>query len=335
MLNSNQIAHGSNDFEDTTSREFSHFPEDVFEISSEENQVIDSSESKIENLQQQNFDLKQKVELHKHYKERAEEYYEEVSQLTEDKQILEGKIERPEVKMDQQERNARNIYEGNERLEQQLEKLEGCLQNEVSINNSTINLLNDELKDKKDEIHFINITNEKLNKDLDQAEALISILKDQSEEKEKQLEDLMKLPDDNKYLQEIKYLRGDVNQEKLKNRDLIKELNRLQKENEDLKLKILHRQPGRSLLDELSEAKIKADKFTQTENGYDKDECSHESDLGYASFLDGIKPESSSKQKCLEPNRPINLENQDLIRELSKLQKEMMIASLNLYAFRL
>ncbi len=49
---------------------------------------------------------------------------------------------------------------------------------------------------------------------------------------------------------------------------------------------------------------------------------SQESDLGYASFLDGIKPESSSEQKCLEPNRPLNLEKQDLTRELSTLQKE-------------
>ncbi|WP_353280598.1 hypothetical protein [Wolbachia endosymbiont (group B) of Cyclophora punctaria] len=270
MLNSNQIAHGSNDFEDTTSREFAHFPEEVFEISSEENQVIDSSESTIENLQQENFDLKQKVELHRHYKERAEEYYEEVSQLTEDKQTLEGKIKRLEVTMEKQERNARNIYEENERLEQQLEKLEGCLRNEVSIKNSTINLLNEELKDQKDEIHFMNITNQKLNKDLDQAETLINRLKDQSEEKEKQLEDLIKnLTDDNKYLQEVEYLRGDVNQEKLKNHDLIEELNRLQKENDDLKLKTLHFQPGKSLLDDFSEANIKADKFTQTENDYD------------------------------------------------------------------
>ncbi|WP_264337516.1 ankyrin repeat domain-containing protein [Wolbachia endosymbiont (group B) of Dolichovespula media] len=327
MFSSKQVVQynlfGSNVLEGISSCKFAHFPEEVFEISSEENQVIDSSESTIENLQQENFDLKQKVELHRHYKERAEEYYEEVSQLTEDKQTLEGKIKRLEVTMEKQERNARNIYEENERLEQQLAKLEGCLRNEVSIKNSTINLLNEELKDQKDEIHFMNITNQKLNKDLDQAETLINRLKDQSEEKEKQLEDLIKnLTDDNKYLQEVEYLRGDVNQEKLKNHDLIEELNRLQKENDDLKLKTLHFQPGKSLLDDFSEANIKADKFTQTENDYDKGAFSQESDLGYASFLDGIKPESSSEQKCLEPNRPLNLEKQDLTRELSTLQKE-------------
>lgn len=323
MLNSNQIAHVSNSCEDTTSRGFEDLPEEVFEISSEENQVIDSSESKIENLQQENFDLKKNLELQKHYKKIAEESDEEVIELTREIQTLEGKIKSLKVTMEKQERKVRNTCEENERLEQQVEKFKKDLEDESRTKNSTINLLNEELKDKKDEIHFMNITNEKLNKDLDQAETLINRLKDQSEEKEKQLEDLIKnLTDDNKYLQEVEYLRGDVNQEKLKNRNLIEELNRLQKENEDLKLKILHLQPGRSLLDELSEAKIKADKFTQTENGYDKGEYSHESDLGYASFLDGIKPESSSEQKCLEPNRLLNLENQDLIRELSTLQND-------------
>jgi hypothetical protein len=75
-------------------------------------------------------------------------------------------------------------------------------------------------------------------------------------------------------------------------------------------------------LDELSETNIEVDKLTKTENYCDKCGCSQESDLGYASFLDGIKPESSSEQKCLEPNRPLNLEKQDLTRELSTLQKE-------------
>lgn len=49
---------GSNDLEGNSSCEFADFPEEVFEISSEENQAIDSLKSKIENLQQENFDLK-------------------------------------------------------------------------------------------------------------------------------------------------------------------------------------------------------------------------------------------------------------------------------------
>ncbi|MFT4328102.1 MAG: ankyrin repeat domain-containing protein [Wolbachia pipientis] len=323
MLNSNQIAHVSNGCEDTTSRRFKGLPEEVFEISSEENQVIDSSESKIENLQQENFDLKKNLELQKHYKKIAEESDEEVIELTRKIQTLEGKIKSFEVTMEKQERKARDICEENERLEQQVEKLKKDLEDESRTKNSTIHLLNEELKNEKGYTSYMNIQIKELNQDLDQAKALINRLKERLEEKEKQLEDLIKnLTDDNKYLQEIEHLIGDVNKEKLKNRNLIEELNRLQKENEDLKLKILHLQPGRSLLDELSEAKIKADKFTQTENGYDKGEYSHESDLGYASFLDGIKPESSSEQKCLEPNRPLNLEKQDLTRELSILQKE-------------
>jgi len=290
MLSSNQIVQselfGSNGFEDTKSREFEGLPEEIFEVINKKNQAIDSLEKEREKLLQENYDLRRSVDSRRHWQKIAEEYDEEVSKLTKDNQLLEGKIGRLEVKMEKQERNARNICEENERLEQQVEKLSRDMQNEVFIKNSTINLLNEELKDKKDEIHFMNITNEKLSKDLDQAEALINRLKDQWKEEEKQLEDLIKkLLDDNKYLQEIEYLREDVTQEKLKNQDLIEELNRLQKENEDLKLKALHLQPGRSLLDELSEANIKADKFTQTENDYDEGEYSQESDLGYASFL--------------------------------------------------
>ncbi|WP_255563620.1 hypothetical protein [Wolbachia endosymbiont of Bemisia tabaci] len=62
MFSSKQVVQynlfGSNGLEGISFCGFAHFPEEVFEISSEENQVIDSLESKIENLQQENFDLK-------------------------------------------------------------------------------------------------------------------------------------------------------------------------------------------------------------------------------------------------------------------------------------
>ncbi|WP_265415507.1 ankyrin repeat domain-containing protein [Wolbachia endosymbiont of Diaphorina citri] len=327
MLNPNQIEHVSNGFEDTTSREFEGLHEEIFEDINKENSVIDNLESKIEDLQQENFDLKRNLGLHKHYKQIAEEDNEVVIALTRKIQTLEGEIKMLKVTMEKDEREKRNICEEIERLEQQREELKGDLENKIS----RINTLKKKLKDQKDDIHFMNITNKKLNQDLDQAKALINRLKERLGEKEKQLEDLTKkLLDDNNYLQKIECLRDNLrfayrklDQEKFKNHDLIEELNRLQKAvNEDLKLKTLHPQPGRSLLDELDQADIKADKLTKTENDCDKGGYSQESDLGYASFLDGIKPESSSEQKCLESNRPLNLEKQDLTRELSTLQKE-------------
>ncbi|WP_143688899.1 hypothetical protein [Wolbachia endosymbiont of Laodelphax striatellus] len=320
MLNSNQIAHGSNGFEDTTSRGFEDLPEEVFEISSEENQVIDSSESKIENLQQENFDLKKNLELQKHYKKIAEEYYEEVIELTREIQTLEGKIKRLEVTMEKQERKARNICEENERLEQQVEKLKKDLEDESRTKNSTINPLNEELKNKKYDIYYMN---KEINQDLDQAKALINRLKERLEEKEKQLEDLTKeLANAQRCSLDINHLRSAFDQKVTENHYLTGELSILQKRYNLLKLQLQQSQSSRSLLDELSETNIKADKLTQTENDCDKGECSQESDLGYASFFDGIKPESSSEQKCLEPNEPLNSEKQNLTRELSTLQKE-------------
>lgn len=56
---------GSNNLEGNSSCEFEDFPEELFEISNEENQAIDSLKSKIENLQQENFDLKKKCRVTK------------------------------------------------------------------------------------------------------------------------------------------------------------------------------------------------------------------------------------------------------------------------------
>lgn len=73
--------------------------------------------------------------------------------------------------------------------------------------------------------------------------------------------------------QELNHLRIHLNQEILKNQDLIGELNTLQKENVDLKFKLRQLQPGRSLSDELSRESTKADRFTQTEISYDRSGC--------------------------------------------------------------
>ncbi|WP_341810873.1 ankyrin repeat domain-containing protein [Wolbachia endosymbiont (group B) of Chesias legatella] len=315
MLNSNQIAHDSNGFEDTTSRGFEGLLEEGFKVINEKNQVIDSLKSKIENLQQENFDLKKNLELQKYYKKRAEEYYEEVIELTREIQTLTGKIKRLEVTMEKQERKARNICEESEGLEQQVEKLKRDLEDESRTKNSTINLLNEELKNEKDNIYYINIEIKELNQDLDQAKALINRLKERLGEKEKQLEDLT-LANAQRYSLDINHLRSAFDQKVTENHYLTGELKMLHKKWNSLKLQLQQSQSSRSLLDELSETNIK------TENDCDKGGCSQESDLGYASFLDGIKPESSSEQKCLEPNRPLNLEKQDLTRELNALQKE-------------
>jgi len=91
----------------------------------------------------------------------------------------------------------------------------------------------------------------------------------------------------------------------LEKQDLTRELSTLQKENDDRKSKLLCFQPEMLLSNEPSEVKIKAGKFTQTENDYDKGECSQESDLGYASLLDGINPESSFEQRCSKTDKAL------------------------------
>ncbi|UPA55360.1 ankyrin repeat domain-containing protein [Wolbachia pipientis] len=313
MFNSKQVVQhslfGSNGFKNTLSCEFEGLPEEVSEVINEKSQAIDSLESEREKLLQENCDLKRSIDSQKHYQEIAQEYDEEVSLLTKEKQIIERKIKDSEVKMEKLQNEIYKVQEENEELKQQVKKLDA----ELQIRNFQIHLLNQELKDKKDEIYFMNTANEKLNKDLDQDEVLMNQLK----KKKKQLEDLVEnftkeFSDGNKDLSEIEHLRSYLNKKTLENQNLIRELSILQKENDDLKSKLLYLQQKRSLLDELSESNIKVDRFNQKENGYDKSGYNQKEiykedellDKGYDSFDQRIESELSTRQEYSEIGNP-------------------------------
>ncbi|WP_341815969.1 MULTISPECIES: hypothetical protein [unclassified Wolbachia] len=245
----------SNDLEDISSCEFAHFPEEVFEISSEENQAIDSLKSKIENLQQENFDLKKNVELQKHYKKRVEEYYEEVSELTREMQTLEGKIKRLEVEL---QRRTRNLTENDQDIEQLKQKVEILLL-ETQNKSNIIKNLNNQLKEAKNEIQLTNKINEELQQKLVLTEDELNRVRKESTVLINSIEDL-KGNYENQILEKEKEL-NDVRDQfyiySSEYKELFAEFNRLQKENESLKQKNFYISNEVSLADEINKENVR------------------------------------------------------------------------------
>ncbi|WP_264686031.1 MULTISPECIES: hypothetical protein [unclassified Wolbachia] len=246
---------GSNDLEGNSSCEFEDFPEEVFEISNEENQAIDSLESKIENLQQENFDLKKNVELQKHYKKRVEEYYEEVSELTRKMQTLEGKIKKLEVKL---QKKTRSLTENDQDIEQLKQKVEMLLL-ETQNKSDVIKNLNNQLKKAKNEIQLTDKINEELQQKLDLTEAELNRVRKESTVLINSIEDL-KGDYENQILEKEKEL-NDVRDQfciyLLEYKELFAEFNRLQKENESLKQKNFYISNEVSLTDEINKENVR------------------------------------------------------------------------------
>ncbi|CAH2217422.1 MULTISPECIES: coiled-coil domain-containing protein [unclassified Wolbachia] len=246
---------GSNDLEGNSSCEFEDFPEEVFEISNEENQTIDSLESKIENLQQENFDLKKNVELQKHYKKRVEEYYEEVSELTRKMQTLEGKIKKLEVKL---QKKTRSLTENDQDIEQLKQKVEMLLL-ETQNKSDVIKNLNNQLKKAKNEIQLTDKINEELQQKLDLTEAELNRVRKESTVLINSIEDL-KGDYENQILEKEKEL-NDVRDQfciyLLEYKELFAEFNRLQKENESLKQKNFYISNEVSLTDEINKENVR------------------------------------------------------------------------------
>ncbi|WP_425385045.1 ankyrin repeat domain-containing protein [Wolbachia endosymbiont (group B) of Schoenobius gigantella] len=217
------------------------------------------------------------------------------------------------------------IHEENKRLEQKIKKsdeyqqeavevLYEYLQDDDSIDNSTINRLQNELKDKESKIQFTDTLNEQLQERLEQSVDLINWLTSEK----KYLENLVKelSPDNNKdspKSEEPTHIRSLLNQSKLENQDSIRELNILQKGNKDLKFKLQKHQPGRSSSEESSKTNTKVDRLTQTEIDYDRCECNQRGmhkkdellDEGYySSFEQESKWKSSTGQECSEIGSP-------------------------------
>ncbi|WP_264376340.1 MULTISPECIES: coiled-coil domain-containing protein [unclassified Wolbachia] len=245
---------GSNDLEGNSSCEFEDFPEEVFEISNEENQAIDSLKSKIENLQQENFDLKKNVELQKHYKKRVEEYYEEVSELTREMQTLEGKIKRLEVEL---QRRTRNLTENDQDIEQLKKKIEILLL-ETQNKSDIIKNLNNQLKEAKNEIQLTDKINEELQQKLVLTEDELNRVRKESTVLINSIEDL-KGDYENQILEKEKEL-NDVRDQFCiylsEYKELFAEFNRLQKENESLKQKNFYISNEVSLADEINKENV-------------------------------------------------------------------------------
>ncbi|WP_265022368.1 coiled-coil domain-containing protein [Wolbachia endosymbiont (group B) of Ischnura elegans] len=259
MFSSKQVVQynlfGSNVLEGISSCKFAHFPEEVFEISSEENQVIDSLKSKIENLQQENFDLKKNVELQKHYKKRVEEYYEEVSELTREMQTLEGKIKRLEVEL---QRRTRNLTENDQDIEQLKQKVEILLL-ETQNKSDIIKNLNNQLKEAKNEIQLTDKINEELQQKLDLTEAELNRVRKESTVLINSIEDL-KGNYENQILEKKKEL-NDIRDQLCiylsEYKELFAEFSSLQKENESLKQKNFYISNEVSLADEINKENVR------------------------------------------------------------------------------
>ncbi|WP_264682441.1 MULTISPECIES: coiled-coil domain-containing protein [unclassified Wolbachia] len=246
---------GSNDLEGNSSCEFEDFPEEVFEISNEENQAIDSLKSKIENLQQENFDLKKNVELQKHYKKIVEEYYEEVSELNREMQTLEGKIKRLEVEL---QRRTRNLIENDQDIEQLKQKVEILLL-ETQNKSDIIKNLNNQLKEAKNEIQLTDKINEELQQKLVLTEDELNRVRKESTVLINSIEDL-KGDYENQILEKEKEL-NDVRDQFCiylsEYKELFAEFNRLQKENESLKQKNFYISNEVSLADEINKENVR------------------------------------------------------------------------------
>lgn len=259
MFSSKQVVQynlfGSNVLEGISSCKFAHFPEEVFEISSEENQVIDSLESKIENLQQENFDLKKNVELQKHYKKKVEEYYEEVSELTREMQTLEGKIKKLEVKL---QKSTRSLTKNDQDIEQLKQKVEILLL-ETQNKSDVIKNLNNQLKEAKNEIQLTDKINEELQQKLDLTEAELNRVKKESTVLINSIEDL-KGNYENQILEKKKEL-NDIRDQLCiylsEYKELFAEFSSLQKENESLKQKNFYISNEVSLADEINKENVR------------------------------------------------------------------------------
>ncbi|WP_374699371.1 hypothetical protein [Wolbachia endosymbiont (group A) of Limnophora tigrina] len=223
--------------------------------SNEENQAIDSLKSKIENLQQENFDLKKNVELQKHYKKRVEEYYEEVSELTREMQTLEGKIKRLEVEL---QRRTRNLTENDQDIEQLKQKVEILLL-ETQNKSDIIKNLNNQLKEAKNEIQLTDKINEELQQKLVLTEDELNRVRKESTVLINSIEDL-KGDYENQILEKEKEL-NDVRDQFCiylsEYKELFAEFNRLQKENESLKQKNFYISNEVSLADEINKENVR------------------------------------------------------------------------------
>lgn len=249
----------SNNLEDTTLpcvfKDFTITSEEIFEIGSEGNQVIDNSDGEIERLQQENFDLKKNAKLLECYKGIAEEYDQEVSELSKKNQILEKKIKDLEAQL---QRKTRELTKNGQEIEQLKQEIERVLL-DVKNKNDIIRNLDSKLEDMKNEIQLIDKKNEELQQRLNLVESNSSRLRKESVALVDSIEDL-KSNYENQILEKDKELNDVIGQLYVylsERKELFAEFSSLQNENESLKQKNFYISNEVSLADELNKENVR------------------------------------------------------------------------------
>ncbi|WP_353271357.1 hypothetical protein [Wolbachia endosymbiont (group A) of Alloplasta piceator] len=249
----------SNNLEDTTLpcvfKDFTITSEEIFEIGSEGNQVIDNSDGEIERLQQENFDLKKNEKLLECYKGIAEEYDQEVRELSKKNQILEKKIKDLEAQL---QRKTRELTKNGQEIEQLKQEIEKVLL-DVKNKNDIIGNLDSKLEDMKSEIQMIDKKNEELQQRLNLVESNSSGLRKESVVLVDSIEDL-KSNYENQILEKDKELNDVIGQLYVylsEREELFAEFSSLQNENESLKQKNFYISNEVSLEDELNKENVR------------------------------------------------------------------------------
>ncbi|WP_264377667.1 hypothetical protein [Wolbachia endosymbiont (group B) of Philonthus cognatus] len=186
--------------------------------------------------------------------------------LSEEKQILEGKVKRLEAEL-------KKIMQEKDQDIKQLERKVSTLEQSQKDKNARITDLINQLKDKESEIQSTNRINEELQEKFKQSEAKLSALEKKNANLENNLKKiLVEGSQDNHEKQLAEELTEARNEnEKLTDKvnQLARELNQLQKEKGNLEREIWQLKSGRSLADEFSEVNAKVATSTQTEVEYE------------------------------------------------------------------
>ena len=244
------------------------FESDTFNDEEEHKQGGRGLEDRVAELEKENTYLKKEnAELKSHNTKIIQEVDEELSKLTEEKQDLAKEVTRLKAELKRKEKELAEKDKDIERLAQKVTVLE---QSQKNKNVEIIDLTN-QLKDKENEIQSTNRINEELQKKLDQGETELSKLKEKNTELINSTKIILETDNYEKLLVEklkekIDNLVKELNEVNIKNKDLEGELER---KNEDLERKIRQLEPGRSLVDEMSEVTTKVATSTQTEVEYE------------------------------------------------------------------
>ncbi|WP_395462750.1 hypothetical protein [Wolbachia endosymbiont of Cantharis cryptica] len=200
-------------------------------------------ENKIKELKKENAYLKkQNAELESRNKKIVEEGDMQISKLIEEKQILEEKVKEFEHELKKREKELAGKEQDIEQLKQQISALEQSQRDR----NAKIVELNNQLKDIESKIQSTNRANEELQEKLDRSEAELSALKEENARLKNDVKKMLEGLKGDHEKQLVKLLSekekkltdaiSQLNEERLNNQELARELNQLRKKIETLEL---------------------------------------------------------------------------------------------------